>query len=164
MASLGSFGKQHAPVEAAEPDTFDWFGSSVRLSSEVNEVELIDLMETFTQLDEANPTAIVVVKNGFRLILHPDDFDGFWTAAKQNRQKIEDLMPVLQALMEAATDRPTQQPSDSSPGRLVTPVNSPVVSPSQVLPGRPDLELLQQGGEDTRRDLEARARQAALAG
>lgn len=164
MASLGKFGTPHAPVAEAEADTFDWFGSDVRLSTEVNEVELIDLMETFTQLDESNPTAIVVVKNGFRLILHPDDFDGFWSAAKQNRQKIEDLMPVLQALMEAATARPTQQPSDSSPGRLPTPVNSPDVSPSAVLPGRPDLVLLQQGGEETRRDLEQRARQAALAG
>jgi hypothetical protein len=156
MASLGSFGTVKPVEEQAEPDTFEWFGSTVRLTTDYNEVELVDLMESARDIDVDDPTSMVIVKDLLRNVVDRQDFDAFWKLAKANRQQIEDLAQLAGALMEAATSRPTRQPSDSSTGRLPTPQSSPAVSSSPVSPGRPDLVLLLEGGEQTRRELAAK--------
>lgn len=135
MASLGSFGVRHEPEVVEEETTFDWFGTEIRLPVlAVSQMELVDLMEMATSTDDTDPGAVVVVKKLFRMVIHPDDFQQFWNIGIQNRQQIDDLMPVFQVLLEAATARPTRQPSDSSSGRPVTPAASPVSSSSTVEP------------------------------
>jgi hypothetical protein len=148
MASLGKFGVAH-PVSVAESvTTFDWFdrtqaaGNPIRVIADVNQVELIDFMETVRGIDAAALEAMVVVKDGFRLLLNPDDFDDFWRLAKVNRQEVDDLVEVFMVLVSRATDRPTSQPSTSSTGRLPTSVNLPEDSSTPVSSGRPDLQLL----------------------
>jgi hypothetical protein len=142
MASLGSFGVIHPEITQTEPDTFDWFGSTVRVTVDVNEVELIDLLDAARAVDSADLSALTLIKDGLRTIIYPDDFNQFWELARKNRQRIEELATVLANLIESATDRPTQQPSDSSPGRLTTEANSGDGSPSPVSAGRPDLQLI----------------------
>lgn len=154
MVSLGNLGTAPEQQVITDVTTFDWFGATIRLPLlEVSELELIDLMEKVTTTDENSPAAVVVVKNMFRQVIHVDDFDLFWDLAKQNRQKVETLMPVYQVLLEAATGRPTQQPSDSSSGRPGTSESSPTPSTPPVSRGRPDLQLLQQSGEETARQI-----------
>lgn len=150
MASLGSFGVIHTAPAPAEPDTFTWFGESIRVVDEVNEVELIDLMEAAERIEATDQSSMVVMKNGLRLMLAAEDFDKFWKLARDNRQSIEDLSELFSLLMEAVTGRPTQQPSDSSPGRLSTDESSPVVLPSPVSGGRPDLALIQNSGDESK--------------
>jgi hypothetical protein len=151
MASLGSLGTPHQAEVIEEETTFDWFGSTIRLPAlAVSELELIDLMESTTTVDQDSPAAIVVIKNMFRQVIHADDFDQFWDLAKSNRQQIADLMQVYQVLLEAATGRPTQQPSDSSPGRLPTSGNSPTPSTPPGLTGRPDLQIIREDGAASR--------------
>ena len=148
MANLGSFGTDRPRVAQAEPDTFTWFDQPIRLVDEVNEVELIDLMDTAREFDANDMAALVVLKDGLRTVIDPADFDTFWALAKQHRQGIEALAEVMKDLMEAMTGRPTQQPSDSSDGRLITGESSPVVSTSPATRGRPDLELIRSDGAE----------------
>jgi hypothetical protein len=152
MPSIGDFGVVHdLPQEeqTVEAETFTYFGTEVRLATEFNEVELVDLMEQARGVDERDPTAIVVVKDTLRIFIDQRDFDEFWAAAKRNKQKIEDLAILMEQLMTVLTDRPTQRPSDSSVGRSQTVVNLPGVSPSQGSRGRPDLQQLLDSGRES---------------
>lgn len=163
--SLGALGVQHDQVAAADGDldSFDWFENnrddpevgSIRLQTELDELELVDFFEVMTATASEGPQAMVAVKNGFRMVIDPRDFDRFWSTAKQHRQKVEDMLGVWQLLMETVTNRPTQQSSDSSVGRLPTAPSSPAASISPVSPGRPDLALVQYNAELTRQEVEA---------
>lgn len=143
-ASFGKLGVEHPAPDQNDPDTFEWFGSTVRVIAEVNEIELIDLMDAARDLDAAGLAGLAALKDAFRMLIHPEDFDGFWKLAKANRQKTEDLAQVFQVLVQGATDRPTRQPSDSSAGPLVTAASSPAVSVSEARPGRPDLQIIHE--------------------
>lgn len=165
MASIGKFGVERV-AEVVNDTTFEYFESVIHLSPlSFNELEFVDLMETAGQVDENNPAAVTLIKDMFRLVLAPEldengdpiadyvgsGFDTFWALAKRNRQGIEDLMPVYQALMEAQAQRPTQRPSDSSDGPPTTPPSSPVDSSSDPeSDGRPDLLALKAGSAETR--------------
>lgn len=145
MASLGSFGTPREVVEVV--DTFDYFGSEIRVSPEFGELDLADFMEAAAGLDEDSVDALSLVKRTMRSAVHAEDFDTFWRLAKANRQGTEDLMPVLYACVEAVAERPTQRPSDSSDGPSATRALSAVDSSSQVIGrlegnGRPDLALM----------------------
>lgn len=157
MVSLGSFGKVRPAEADVEPVTFDWFGLTVGVVVDFNQVELVDLMELASTVDETDPAAMRIVKDMLRLVIQPDDFDAFWAQAKTSRQQIEDLVELGQALMEAATDRPTRQPSGSSPGRQAIEGNSPAVSDLPGRPGRPDIVILREDAELDRRRMMAAA-------
>jgi hypothetical protein len=156
MTSLGSFGVEKPASEpvpeeeeqetGVEELTFEWFGAVIRLTQTYDELQLVDLMESARYVDQEDPMALVVVKDTLRLIVHEDDFNGFWRLTRQNRQKIEDLAALIQQLVTAVTNRPTQPPSDSSAGRSPTVVNSPVASATQASRGRPDLQHLVDSG------------------
>jgi hypothetical protein len=150
MGSIGTFGvAPDLPQEeqaGVEPETFTYFGKEIRLASEFNEVELVDLMEAARNVDERDPTAVVVIKDTLRIFMDSRDFDDFWATAKRNKQKIEDLAILMQQLMTALTDRPTQRPSGSSVGRSLTVENLPGDSPTPVSLGRPDLQYLIDSG------------------
>lgn len=175
MASIGKFGKKREKKQNADPDTFDWFGSDIRLRDEFNQVRLINLMDTARTVEATSPDATAIIKDLFDLVLEPQDFDTFWRLAEENWQTTDDLVELSTVLMEAITNRPTRRPSDSSVGQPTIPENSPVVSSSPTdsrgseaepekadePPHRPDLVLLLQQGQETREFLEAQARTAA---
>jgi hypothetical protein len=166
MASLGSFGVEKQveaePVpeeeeldQGVEPLTFTWFGAEIQLTDEYDELQLVDLMESARYVDQEDPMALVVVKDTLRLLIHEDSFNTFWRLARQNKQRIEDLAALVQQLVTAVTDRPTQRPSDSSVGRSRTEESSPVASPTQVSRGRPDIQNLIDSGEEDKKKIQA---------
>lgn len=144
MADLGSFGIAPADKQqdAREPDTFTYFGQRVRLATDVDELELVDLMESFRRIDAGDFGAIAAIKDAFRIVVHSEDFAAFWQAAKTNRQDIEALAQLWYKLLEAVTDRPTQRPGDSLTGPPGTAQSSPTGSFEEEFPGRPDLQLV----------------------
>lgn len=180
MPSLGALGRQHDPLpEGAVSDTFDWFGATIRITPEVNEVELIDFMSAARNIETDGMAGLAALRDAFQMIVHKDDFGTFWRLAKEQRQNMEDLSQVFQVLIEAAANRPTQEPSGSSPGQPAMPANSPAVSSSPVSPGprlvptppqadleptprvsRPDLQALREDAAADR----ARIARAAAAG
>jgi hypothetical protein len=67
----------------------------------------------------------------------------FRQLARKNRAKAEQLMDVLKAAMEAAAERPTGQPADSSTGPASIEAksgNDAVDRVVRAFPGRPDIQ------------------------
>jgi hypothetical protein len=158
MGSLGSFGTVHeVPADQGEAQTFDYFGTEIKLERDFNQIQLVDLMETARTVDETDPTAMVIVKDTLRVLIDQEEFNTFWNLAKRNRQTLEDLARLMQVLMEAQTERPTQQPSDSSAGRQPIDVSSLGALPRQGSRGRPDLQLLVDQGQETKARIAAAA-------
>jgi len=144
MTSLGDFGVSRPAHEA----DFGYFGSVVRVHPDLSDLTLIEFMEVAVAIDTM-PTsgAMGAVSTMLRSLVHPEDFAEFWSTAKANRQRVEDLTALAEALIESVTDRPTERPSDSSDGPPSTDENSPAVSFSPVVRdlerrGRPDLALM----------------------
>jgi len=158
VANLGEFGTPHEPeVEEsdAEPLEFGWFGVTIHLATSYSQVTLVDLMESARSVDEADPTAMVIVKDMLRLFINAGDFGTFWRIAKQQNQTLEDLTALMQGLMAALTDRPTPQQSDSSAGLLPTAESLPADSATPASRGRPDLQLVLEQGAESRARLAA---------
>lgn len=121
--NLGSFGV----VKSDNTDfSFDYFGNSVRVHPEISELTFVDFMEEATSVGENDPRAIVLVKKLVRLLVHPDDFDTFWAAAKANKQGTLDLMALGEQIVSGMAGRPTKRPSDSSDGSPETESKSEV--------------------------------------
>lgn len=140
MGSLGQFGETRDGLV----DTFGYFGHEVRVNPDLSELDIIDFMETALSVDNQDPKAILILKKFLRELIHPDDFDVFWDAARANRQRVEDVQAVTKAIIEAVTGRPTGQPSDSSRGPSNMLTTSKGTSSDRVLTrldGRPDLQL-----------------------
>jgi hypothetical protein len=141
--SLGTFGVTHDDV-SDDFDTFNWFGSDVKVVTAVNEVELVDVMEQASAVDVTDLASMKVIKDLFRLIIPSDDFDEFWLVAKEKRQTIADLAQLFQSLLSEVVDRPTRQPSDSSAGLLTTGESSQPSSTVTASRGRPDLQVIHE--------------------
>ena len=136
MASLGSLGQDRGPVEVS----FDWFGTEIRCHSEISETALVDFMEMASTIDQDSPEAISFAKVFLRACIDPADFDQYWALALKHRQGVEDHMRVAKVLIEAATDRPTMQPSASVDGPPPSRGESMASLLEQALPGRADLQ------------------------
>jgi hypothetical protein len=140
--SLGELGQARAPSE----ETFGWFGTQMRVHPDLSDAAMVDAAdaaETITDLDGA--AALRLVKKFLREVVHPEDFDQFWTIGRANRQSVEDFSTVAATLIEAVTGRPTQRPAGSSAGPGATAPNFADDSYSRVmrrLDGRPDLQLM----------------------
>jgi hypothetical protein len=142
--SLGSFG---TPREAYD-ETFDYFGKEVRVHPDLSDLALLEFAELGAGLSDASGRdAIAAVWAMLRNLVHPDDFDMFWAAARANRQTLEDLTDLCEALVEAVAERPTKRPSDSSDGQRSTGASSGDVYSLPAVQrlerqGRPDLALM----------------------
>lgn len=144
MTHLGNFGVERPPLAM----TFGWFGSEIRVEPNLTDTVLMDFLKTATAIeDEAGPEAMQAIEDFLRALIDVADFDRFWMNGRKHRQNIEDLMKVAYAILEAATDRPTQAPIDSSDGRSKTVVGSTVNSPATAVQraleaqGRPDIAV-----------------------
>lgn len=145
MSNLGSFG---TPREAYT-DEFDYFGETLRVHPDLSDLALIEFARMGSQIDEktTGDQAISAVFTMLQMLVHVDDFETFWSAAKANRQTIDDLTDLAGQLVEAVAKRPTKRPSTSSRGRQRTAQKSAVASSRKVVrrlerQGRPDLALL----------------------
>lgn len=143
MAKIGSFGEDRE----LEDNTFDYFGVELRVNALAGEQAYIDFLEVAGELDERDPKVAIGVKNFMREIVHPDDFDVFWSLSRTKRQDTGDLFKLAQKIVEAVSGRPTEQSSGSPAGLHGTVPSSTAASYSQVRQeleagGRPDLSLI----------------------
>ena len=141
MPDLGELGQ--APSEE-EDVTFGMFGQQIRVNPGFGELELVDFMEAAAAVDVNSAASFGLLKDLMRSMVHPDDFDMFWMAAKRHRQGVEDLMKIAHAVIEQATARPTGLPADSSDGQQATAESSTDDFSTRVIrrleaQGRPDL-------------------------
>ena len=114
-------GETVEPIQAS----FTYFGKRFRVNPNLTETMVIDLLESGEDIDDPeDPRQLVAVKDYVRDHLHPEDFDGFWQTAINNRQGVRQVVKVCWVLLERITDRPTTPPSDSSDGRRDTPTSS----------------------------------------
>lgn len=179
MTSIGSLGKKKPAVDL----DFDYFGQTIRVNptaSDLVEIEFlrtasgvdlddIDLSaeltaESFAELSPESQAKLTkaarsgadMAVNSVKQLIHPDDWDRFWSTAIVNGQDLADLLELQKAITaavaEAAAGFPTGPSSDSSDGPASTPPRSVAVSPSParapsvadgalaMLRGRPDLQ------------------------
>lgn len=158
MANLGSYGTARAASES-EPDDFDYFGATIRVTPEVNEVDIVDFMDAARTMEGDGLLGIAVIKDGLKMLVHGEDFAEFWRLARANRQRVEDLSALFLALgrpvVENSTELPTQRPTDSSGGPLPTPTSSTdwPSSADYERAGRPDLALVRSRSVSVRQRL-----------
>lgn len=141
MAHLGSLGTSR------EPDalTFDYFDETpIAASPSLTDLDYLDFMEEAENVAVTTAKGRRFVKDLARLCIAPEDFDRFWSLAKKHRQSQTDVFDTLMQVVEAATARPTGQPSESSDGQQPTARRSAGGSSSvtEQLAGRPDLQLV----------------------
>lgn len=157
MSDLGSFGVAHEVDPDVGEDSFEFFGTRVRVNPEFGELDLADFFEAASLVNASDVgQSLALLKRTFRSCVHVDDFDEFWATAKRNRQGVTDLMHIVRAVITVVTARPTERPSDSSDGPSPTSEPSAVDSPSQVIAdleskGRPDLALIVTQAQALRR-------------
>ena len=142
MTDLGELGKAR-PVE--EPLTFGYFGHALRTHPDLTDVRIMRLIGRLQQI-KGGIAAVQAFEDVSRALIHPEDVDTFWDLAESNRQTVDDIGDAIEQIMEGVTDRPTQRPTDSSPGPQTTPASSGGDSSSRVIDryvteGRTDLAL-----------------------
>ena len=139
--SLGSLGTPHDDVE---PETFDYFGSTIRTNPELTEMALAEFFERAGSVDMDDKDSVLAASGALMALLrdaiHPEEFGAFWATAKRNRQTAEDLLVVANAIIEGVVGRPTSRPSGSTgrPGDTSQKSASGVIEAAH--PGRPDLQ------------------------
>jgi hypothetical protein len=129
--------------------TVEFFGERIRLAEpEDCEFAMLEFAEAMPGLDSGDVAAMGAIMRVLKAAVHDDDLPRFLDLARKNRAQVErDLMPVIVAVFDRDTDRPTSRPSDSSDGPARTEPSSVVDSSSRVIArleqqGRPDLALV----------------------
>lgn len=136
MTLVGNFGNPNRRSSLPDNLRFGFFGQEIRVNPEVSQAQLIELSANVPDGDDLGDVeAAKLIMSTLRAVIHPDDWDAFWSTAKAENQDIQqDLMPIVQAVVEATTGFPTGQQSDSTP----TPSNGgqkyAVEFPSEGLP------------------------------
>jgi hypothetical protein len=133
MATIGRFGKVYEKVDL----DFDYFEASIRVNPSCSRAALVEFLAeagTVAQQDEVRAAQLIM--RTMREVVHPDDFDRFWTIAKRERQDPqEDILPIAQQVIEATTGFPTGQSSASGTGPASTTPKFAVDLPSPDAPG-----------------------------
>lgn len=96
----------------------EFFGETfgVRDSDEY-EVAMLDFADAATNIDSETLEGLASVKRFLRAAIVEDEWSRFWNLARKNRAKVKDhLMPVVVAIFQGNTGRPTGRSSDSSDG------------------------------------------------
>jgi len=123
----------------------EFFGEQFDLNAEVSEFALMEFAEAAADgLDADAMAGMAAMMRLIKECVVKADVARFLKSARKNRASSKDLLPVLTATFEQATERPTGLPSDSSDGQPAI-VPSSVVKPAdkglERLAGRPDLQL-----------------------
>jgi hypothetical protein len=149
MTHLGSLGNTSRTAEAI---TFDYFGEEIRAVPGLSDLHYLDFLEEASGTSPDDPKSWQFIKNFAKACLDDGEFEKFWRLARKHGQTGIDVHDVLNKLIEAATGRPTEQPSDSSDGQSSTEPKSTGVSSSLAarLAGRPDLQLLVHQAQEAR--------------
>ena len=115
----------------------DFFGESFRLVDEPSEWAMLEFASIAGGTDSSELAGLAAIMRLLEASVDEADWERFKTVARKNKAKIErDLMPVVVAVFQGETERPTPPPSDSSAGRPATAPNSTVAF-SPAVPPRP---------------------------
>lgn len=126
--SIGSLGTPHDAIDAS----FDYFGVVVRVNPDAGDLELMEFLMDAAEVDEVDQRkSMAAIARYLHGLIHPDDWDTFWQAAKGNRQNMADLMALGQQIVESVAGFPTGQSSPSSDGRGSTKPKSKAASSSR---------------------------------
>ncbi len=131
---IGSFSvvRKIAAGKTQEPDYFDFCGERIRVSDEdpsaLPFLELADAMENGVDTDDTQGMAAMY--RMLRGCVHPDDWAKFRKVSMANNASPEDLMPIVGAVWEAVTGRPSRRPSGSPDGPSATGTDSKDASSS----------------------------------
>jgi hypothetical protein len=131
VLDLGGFGHvEEMPAEGnwPEPAKFPWFGVEVRVNPTLTDTALVDLIEESGGLDDKDPSALLVIKQFIRQVIHADDFDDFWKLGKAHGYSTLQFAEVAARIIEAVTGDPTQESPASSATPLPTATNFPGAS------------------------------------
>lgn len=123
----------------------EFFGEQFALSESVPEFALMEFAEAASDgLDAEMMAGLAAMMRLLKECIAVDDVGRFLKSARKNHASSAELIPVLKAAFQDATERPTSLPSDSSDGQPVI-VQSSVVKPAdkglEHFNGRPDLQL-----------------------
>lgn len=124
------------------PDV-EFYGEKFQLEDQPNEFAL---MQFAAAAEEVDVNSMAAMSAAFRLLqaaIVDEDWPRFKQTAFAHKATSETLMPVMFAVFEQATDRPTERPSVSSDGPEPTPLRSvslPADPAMDRLSGRPDLQ------------------------
>ncbi len=134
----------------------DFFGETFRLTDDPADIEFayLEFCEAAADTDASSTAGGAAVMSLLRAALADGEWDRFKSVARKNRARTErDLMPIVVALVEGQTDRPTQRPSDSSDGPPATAPSSTDGSYSLAsrLQGRPDLMVIIEDAQAAQR-------------
>jgi hypothetical protein len=145
MANLGSFGAARAEATQVEPDTFEWYGETMRVSDRLGAAPLFDYAAAIvSELDVKDMQAIAATREMLRDTIHEDDWAKFWDSVKKHKSSPEELAELSALLFEHIASRPTVQPSGSavgpsSPGSDTSTTSSPTPAlPAAVTVGGSD--------------------------
>lgn len=133
MADLGAFGVA-AREQSAELDTFTFCGERFT----VGQVGLVPLgmfaHAAVSGLDTAEMEGMAALVDVLSDLVTDEDRARFLATAKRNRANVDDLLPIVKAIIAAQTGNPTQRPSVSSGGPSTTGASSPGLSPFGPVP------------------------------
>lgn len=149
LLDIGTFGQIPEPPDGGnwpEPPKFPWFGAEVRVNPNLSDTAIADFVEEIGEMEDDDPKAIVIVKSFVRTVVHPDDFNDFWTLGKQNGYSMNDFSAAAGEIITAVTGDPTKESAGSSGGQSGTVTKLTAVSskPAEFqrdleAEGRPDL-------------------------
>jgi len=149
---LGDLGTQHSDEEIS----FGWFGVDIRVDPGFGQILVNEWVAEYGELDEDNLVkASGATQQLMRMLVCEEDFDRFWSLAKKHNQNDSDFSTIMEKVIEAQADRPTQQPSDSSAGRKLTAAkskggfSSPAIERLEAS-GRADLAVIHAQAERAR--------------
>ncbi len=132
----------------------EFFGETIRLADEASEWAMLEFASLAGDTDSGEMEGLAAIMRLLKASVHPDDWSRFTGLARKNNAKIErDLMPVVVAVFEQATDRPTQRPSVSSDGPTPTVPSSTASSYSleERLLRRPDIMVIVEDSQAAQR-------------
>lgn len=135
MASIGSFEVAARRAEGVEPDTFDFCGETFTVSDQIGIIPLGRFAKAATSgLDSSEMEGMAAMIDLLGDAVIDADRERFLNTAAKNHASADDLMPIVQAVVQAQTARPTQRSSDSSAGPSTTGTSSKDSSPFGPVP------------------------------
>lgn len=125
----------------------EFLGESFQLEDEPNQFALMEFAGAAQDADDASLDSLAAI---FRLVeaaITAEDWPRFRALARKKKATVEQLLPVAVGVFEAASERPTLRPVDSSAGPQPAAVNSADGSSNRVIErleaeGRPSWALI----------------------
>lgn len=138
------FGNNKSLQEAFAVAEVEFFGEKFRLVEVANDFALMEWSEAAENVEANSIAAHAATYRLLQESIHPDDWQRFRLHARRNKADATSLMPVVAAVWNQSTDRPTSLPADSSAGHQNMPesfVSPPADPVMDRFDGRPDMQL-----------------------